>query len=403
MIAKIFPSSAHGTVNAPPSKSMAHRLLICAAMSDGVSTVRGISNCDDVSATVDCLTSLGAIIKADGDIYTVTGADMHTAAPGRVLMCHESGSTLRFIIPLAMISGNTVRLRGASSLMSRPMSVYEELFSEREASFCKNGDTVTVSGPLSAGEYIVRGDVSSQFITGLLFALPLLDGDSVIKILPPFESKSYIDLTLIALHKFGIDVSFSDELTICIKGNQRYKPCSVTVEGDYSGSAFTDALGIFSNGVQVLGLDENSFQGDRVYKDFYKELQAGTPTLNIENCPDLGPVLFALAAALNGAEFLGTARLKIKESDRAAVMAEELKKLGAKIEIFENSVTVKKSSLHAPSKPIYGHNDHRVVMSMAVLLSLFGGEIHGADAVKKSYPAFFDDIKKLGIKVELYD
>ncbi len=403
MKVEIKKSRANGKVYAPTSKSMAHRLLICAALSDSKSVIRGITPCEDVLATVDVLSALGAKISHKDDIYTVEGCNMRTTSARDTLFCRESGSTLRFIIPLASLSGNEITVSGAPSLMSRPMGVYESIFNERGLLFDKRDGKITLHGSLTAGEYTVRGDISSQFISGLLFALPLLDGNSVIHIIPPFESRSYIDLTLLALKHFGVYAEMPDDRTIKINGNQKYKSGDFTVEGDYSGAAFLDALNAIGSSVEVLGLSENSAQGDKVYRNFYPLLKESTPKIDIENCPDLGPILFTLAAAFNGAEFTGTKRLKIKESDRAATMAKELKKFGADIEIFENSVLVRKANLHAPKETLCGHNDHRVVMSLSVLLTLFGGTIDGAEAVCKSYPDFFRDMKKLGVEATIYD
>ncbi len=403
MRAVIKPSAAHGEITVPTSKSVAHRLLIAAALSSDESKISGITKSEDVLATVDCLRALGATIESDGDCFTVRGRDMRTTAPSEILYCRESGSTLRFIIPIAALSGAKVTLGGTEKLLSRPISVYEKIFEERELLLKKFGKALFIDGPLPSGEYTVDGNVSSQFITGLLFALPLTDGDSVIKIIPPFASESYVDLTIDALEKFGVKVHFEDELTIKIAGNQKYSGANVSVEGDYSAGAFIEAMNLFGSRVEALGLSEDSKQGDKAYREFYKLLKEGAPTIDIENCPDLAPILFTVAADNNGATFTSTARLKIKESDRAEAMANELKKFGADIEIFENSVTVKKSTLHAPSEVLLSHNDHRVVMSLSVLASKYGGTIEGAEAVKKSYPDFFGDIKNAGIEVELYD
>ena len=403
MKAVIKPSRAQGTVCAPASKSIAHRMLICAALSDGVSHISGITPCDDVLATVGCLSALGAKIKADGDSYTVRGCNMRKSAPTDLLYARESGSTLRFIIPIAALSGAKCVISAADSLLKRPLSVYDNIFSEKGIMFSKNDRLIHVDGPLPSGEYTIMGNVSSQFITGLLLALPLTDSDSVIKITPPFESRSYVLLTLDAMRQFGVNAYFEDELTLRIPGGQKYIPTDTSVEGDYSGAAFIDALSALGHNIAVSGLKESSAQGDRVYRSLFPLLSQGTPDIDISDCPDLGPVLMALAAALNGATITGTARLKIKESDRASAMASELGKLGADITVLENSVIIKKTPLHPPGEPIYGHNDHRVVMSLAVLLTLLGGEIDGAEAVNKSYPAFFDDIKKLGIEVALHD
>ncbi len=404
MRVEIKPARACGKIKVPPSKSMAHRLLICAAMAEGESTVRGISSCEDVSATLDCISALGVRYERQGDDIRVFGIDFSSAKPPAcALNCRESGSTIRFLIPPALLSGNTVKFSGASSLMKRPMGIFEELCAERGMKFLKSGDTIELSGALSGGDFKIAGNVSSQFISGLLFALPICKEDSRIHITAPIESRSYINMTISALACFGIFADWKNGDTIFIKGGQKYKPSDVTVEGDYSGAAFPDALNLFSGDVKLSGLNESSLQGDRVYVELFRLLDAGAPTINIADCPDLAPILFAIAAAKHGATFTGTKRLKIKESDRASAMAEELLKLGCVLEIFDDSVTVCKSELHSPKEPIFGHNDHRIVMAMAVLLSTLGGEILGAEAVKKSYPEFFRHLKALGIEVTEYE
>lgn len=403
MRAIIKPGAAHGEIKAPTSKSVAHRLLIAAALSESKSVISSVTKSEDVLATLDCLKALGAKIKIKGDTVTVLGRDMRTTAPSDILHCRESGSTLRFIIPIAALSGAKVALTGAEKLLSRPLSVYEKIFDDRELLLKRIGNLLFIDGPLPSGEYEIDGNVSSQFISGLLFALPLTDGDSVIRIIPPFASRSYVDLTVDALEKFGVKVYFDDEYTIKIPGNQHYIGISESVEGDYSGAAFPDALNFFGSDVSVSGLNEASKQSDRVYRELYKRISEGTPKIDIENCPDLAPILFTLAADNNGAVFTSTKRLKIKESDRAATMAAELKKFGADIEVLEDSVIINKSKLHPPREMLLGHNDHRVVMSLATLATKYGGEIDGAEAVSKSYPDFFTDIKNAGIEVELYD
>lgn len=394
---KINKGTACGIINAPPSKSMAHRLLICAAMCDGESTVRGISSCEDVLATLDCLGALGVEYKRVGDDVTVYGKDPKAMRPSEPLKCRESGSTLRFMIPIAMRSEQTAIFYGAKSLMSRPMSIYEDLCRERALTYISDGDSIVVKGPLNGGEFTLPGNVSSQFISGLLFALPTASEDSIIRILPPIESRSYIDLTIDALSIFGVSAEWQDEHTIFIRGNQKYTPSDVSVEGDYSGAAFPEALALFGGEVTVNGLRPDSIQGDRVYKKYYDMLVRGVPTIHIGDCPDLGPVLFAIAAAKNGGIFTGTRRLKIKESDRAAAMAEELKKFGTSVSVYDDTVVIYPAEFHAPTEALYGHNDHRIVMALSILLTLTGGIIDGAEAVSKSYPAFFENLATLGI------
>ncbi|MBR7117445.1 MAG: 3-phosphoshikimate 1-carboxyvinyltransferase [Clostridia bacterium] len=388
---------------APPSKSMAHRLLISAALADGISTVRGISDCEDVRATLDCLSALGVKFTEDGDTVTVHGIDPRKATPTSQLCARESGSTLRFIIPIALLSGKTTMFSGAGRLMSRPMTVYEDICRELGLAFIADGESITVRGPLTGGTYTVLGNISSQFISGLLFALPCLPDNSRIKIIPPLESRSYIDLTISALSCFGVKAVWEDDYTIFISGNQRYTPTDITVEGDYSGAAFPDALNLFGGEVEVLGLDPESIQGDRVYKKYFELLKLGTPTIHIGDCPDLGPILFAIAAAKCGGIFSGTERLRLKESDRIAAMAEELSKFGTALSVYDDKVVVYPADFKKPTEPIMSHGDHRIVMAMAVLLTTVGGVIEGAEAVKKSYPSFFSDLSMLGIEVEEYD
>lgn len=399
MKAVFTPSKAHGSVTAPPSKSMAHRMLICAGLSAGESVVRNLAFSEDVKATVACLRALGARIRLDGDTAYVSGADVRQKKiQSAELPCNECGSTLRFMIPLCMLSGDEYTLTGSRYLLNRPLSVYEAIAENQGLLFEKAGDHLTVSGQLKSGIYEVAGNISSQFISGLLFALPLLDGDSEIRLLPPVESKPYIDMTLSALRDFGITVIENDDSCL-IEGGQRYRPTDITVEGDYSNAAFFEALNEVGADVSVKGLRADSLQGDRIYKILYKKINSGDSPIDIADCPDLGPVLFAVAAAKGKTVFTGTRRLRIKESDRAAAMREELQKLGVSVDIGENTVTVHGGTLRAPNEAINSHGDHRIVMAMSVLLTVTGGTIFGAESVGKSFPDFFDRLKDLGVNV----
>lgn len=399
MIACFKPAALCGSIDAPPSKSMAHRYLIGAALSGQNCTLRGIDYSEDILATIDCLEALGAKITTDNDTVTVEPDDfMQVGNP--VLSCRESGSTLRFFIPLALCLGKTVTLTGSERLMERPLLVYEEICREKGFAFKKDKNSVTLCGKLESGCYKIRGDISSQFITGLIFALVYLGKDSKIEIEPPFESRSYVNLTISALASFGIDVSFTDDLTLEIKGSKT-RSFSGKIEGDYSNAAFLDAFNHLDSKIRINNLNPASLQGDRVYAEYFDKISNGTPTLDISDCPDLAPVLFALAALKNGAVFVGTDRLKIKESDRGLAMHEELKKLGGGLVFGNNSITVPKQELRYTEETLDGHNDHRIVMALSVILSKTGGKIAGAEAIKKSYPKFFEDIISLGAKVEL--
>ena len=399
----ILPCRAVGSISAPPSKSMAHRLLICAALSEGRSVIRGISESEDVRATLDCLSALGADCRIEGDCVTVEGIDPTIAVPRKSLCCRESGSTLRFLIPVALLSGRKVNFVCEPSLARRPMEIYCGLSAEKNFLFAQDGQSITVQGPLSAGEYRVAGNISSQFISGLLFALPLCRGDSIIRLIPPIESRSYIELTLSALRTFGVEAEWQDRETLRVRGGQRYLSQDTMVEGDYSNAAFLDALNLLGGEVAVTGLSPNSLQGDRVYRNYFERLKQKNAVLNIEDCPDLGPILFAMAAVLHGATFTGTRRLSIKESDRATAMAQELAKCGVGVRIYEDSVMIENGSLHAPIEPFDGHNDHRIVMATAILCTLLGGSVRGAEAVKKSFPDFFVSLKRLGVEVQEHE
>ncbi len=399
MNAKITPCTLQGTIDAPPSKSMAHRYLIGAALSGERCTLSGVDYSEDILATIDCLNALGAEIRTNANVVSIDSKNfMKVETP--VLECRESGSTLRFFIPLALCLGREVTLKGSTRLLERPLGVYEDLCKENGFLFRKSADSVTVCGSLTSGTYQVKGDISSQFITGLLLALVYRNEASEIKIIPPFESRSYVNLTLSALQSFGADVSFKDEYTLAVKPS-KLRGFSGRIEGDYSNAAFLDAFNLLGSEITVNNLKSDSLQGDRVYKDYFEKLEQATPTLDISDCPDLGPVLFAVAALKNGAAFTGTDRLKAKESDRGAAMHEELLKLGGGLLFGDNTITVPKQTLQYCGSALDSHNDHRIVMALSVILSKIGGEISGIEAVKKSYPNFFCDILTLGAEVEI--
>ncbi|MBR5538043.1 MAG: 3-phosphoshikimate 1-carboxyvinyltransferase [Clostridia bacterium] len=399
MKAVIKPSTARGAVAAPASKSMGHRALICAGLSGGPCRVEGILPSEDMLATLDCLSALGVEYDWQGDTVTLRGGSPFTS-PKEPVCCRESGSTLRFFVPLFLLGKQKVTLTGKGRLLERPLEVYQNLCRERTLLFGRDEDKLYVRGPFQPGLYTVPGDVSSQFVSGLLFALPLLEAGSVISITPPVESRPYIEMTRQIQKLFGVESVWTDENTLRVFGAQEYQPRDVRVEGDWSNAAFLEGFNLLGGAVQVENLIEDSLQGDKIYREYYKMLQNGCPTLDISQCPDLGPVLMALAAAGNGATLTGTRRLALKESDRAAAMAEELAKLGVACVVGEDTVTVPGGQLKAPQVPLDGHNDHRVVMALTLLLTRVGGEMEGAQAVAKSFPGFFDSIRSLGISVE---
>ncbi len=397
MIVKIKKSKADGTIIAPPSKSMAHRAIICGALSSG-SEIKNIEFSNDILATLDCINALGANVEKSDNFIKVGNLNPFKCSE-TTLCCRESGSTLRFMIPLCMLSGAKITLFGSGRLFLRNLEVYEQIANNSGIEFEKSENSVTVCGKLKSGDYKVQGDISSQFISGLLFALPLLDGDSSLEITGEYESEPYVDLTIKALNDFGVKIKKQGRIyKIC--GNQKYLPSNVMVEGDYSNAAFLDGFNLLGGNVKVDGLDSSSLQGDRIYKKMYEELKCGKKEFDLSNCPDLAPVMFALSARFGGAYFTGTKRLKIKESDRAEAMALELKKFGISVDVGENDVTVHGGELKEPSETLCGHNDHRIVMALSLLCSVTGGSINDAESVSKSYPDYFSKVKSLGIVVE---
>ncbi len=400
MIVNIIPSKAKGNIWAPTSKSMAHRDLICAAFTSG-SEILGDFNSRDIKATLGCLKAMGAKVTETENGIIIGGLNPYAPKVSNKLFCDESGSTLRFLIPLCLISGEEITLKGSQRLFERPLSVYEELCAATGLEFEKGKDYVTLKGPLKSGTYKVAGNISSQFISGLLFSLPLLEGDSVIEIDGSAESLSYIKLTLKALEDFGIRIISEGESTLIIPGNQSYCSKELSVEGDFSNAAFFEALNILGGNVTIENLPKTSFQGDRVYKELFLELSQKNTTIDITDCPDLAPILFVVAAAKHGATFTGTARLKIKESDRAVAMQQELSKFGARVIVGDNTVVVEKTELCKPKEMLCAHNDHRIVMALSILCTILGGTIEDAEAVAKSYPLFFKDLASLGIEMKV--
>ena len=398
MKVEIRPSQASGTVAAPPSKSLTHRALIAAALAPGTGTIKNVSPSEDIMATMDCLRVLGARIDFEENRAVVTGLSRDSIPDGAVLPCRDSGSTLRFLIPLALTSGKRITFTGSKRLFSRPLTVYEDIC-RRQGLFFEHGETsLTVQGVLSPGEYDVPGDVSSQFVSGLCYALSLLDRASRVALKPPVESRPYLEITQHLLADYGVQVSIQGD-QILIPGKQVYLPRDYSIEGDWSNAAFPDALNLLGGSVEVTGLPDITCQGDRVYPRYFAALSQGTPTLDLSDCPDLGPVCFALSAALNGATFTGIRRLRLKESDRVAAMTEELAKFGVNALVTDDTVFIPGNQLHAPAGHLSGHNDHRIVMALAVLASQTGGVISDAEAVNKSYPAFWHDLENLGIQL----
>lgn len=399
MKVKILPSKTSGEVSAPPSKSFAHRYLIGSVLSRGKCVINNIADSDDISATLSCIEQLGGSETKDGNIVTVIPTN-EKQIENAVFDCKESGSTLRFFIPVVLATGaKNCTFLGSERLLARGIKEYEKLFENSDVKIKSDEKSIEVNGTLSAGNYEISGEVSSQYTTGMLFALSRLSGKSTLKITGNAESRAYVDMTIKVLKDFGADITETEKNFFEINGKGRLSPGEFTVEGDWSNAAFLIALSRLLGTISVSGLNENSVQGDRFCTAAFDALDGENAEIDLKDCPDLAPILFSYAAYKNGGKFINTRRLRVKESDRANVMAEELKKFGANVKVYENSVEIEKTQLKPPIVPLCGHNDHRIVMALSVLAAVFGAEIDGAEAVNKSYPDFFRVIKKAGVNV----
>lgn len=399
MKVKILPSKTSGEVSAPPSKSFAHRYLIGSVLSRGKCVIKNIADSDDISATLSCIEQLGGSVTKDGNTVTVIPTN-EKQIENAVFDCKESGSTLRFFIPVVLATGaKNCTFFGSERLLARGIKEYEKLFENSDVTINSDKKSIEVNGTLSAGNYEISGEVSSQYTTGMLFALSGLSGKSTLKITGNAESRAYVDMTIKVLKDFGADIAETEKNFFEINGKGRLSPGEFTVEGDWSNAAFLIALSRLVGTISVSGLNENSVQGDRFSSVAFDALDGENAEIDLKDCPDLAPILFAYAAYKNGGKFTNTRRLRVKESDRANVMAEELKKFGANVKVYENCVEIEKTQLKPPIVPLCGHNDHRIVMALSVLAAVFGAEIDGAEAVNKSYPDFFRVIKKAGVNV----
>lgn len=392
----VYPGKLKGRVQVPASKSMAHRLLIAAALADRPTEIEISALNNDISATMNCLEALGAKIEGDSDTYTVTPAG--SVPRGCTLDCMESGSTLRFLLPVAAALGTDALFTGRGRLPERPNIALTEAMKAHGADIDRDLLPMRVSGNLVPGMWELPGNVSSQYITGLMFALPLLEDDSEIRLTTALESASYIEITIRALSRFGIRIHRT-ETGWHIPGGQKYiSPGSIRVEGDWSAAAFWLAANRMGSEIEVSGLDPDSAQGDRVVE---KLLCA--PFINASDTPDLVPAL-AVCAALQPHETVitGAARLRIKESDRLSAIGNMLTNLGTSVKVTEDGLIIAgKNALKGGS--VNGMNDHRIVMAAAVAATCAEEPvtITGAEAVEKSYPDFFRDFEKLGGKIHV--
>ena len=419
---KLDPSDLKGNIKIPPSKSLCHRAIICACLSEGESVIEDFVMSEDMVATIGGMRVLGASIEEQPDMQQgnsrlkITGGCRKTAD---YIDCIESGSTIRFLIPLALLDRGRITFDGRGKLKTRPLGIYKKIFDAQGIKYIHENDTLplTVEGMLKSGEYELEGNISSQFITGLMFALPLLKGDSRITVTTELESKGYVDLTLDMLRRYGIEIENRDYREFMIKGNQKYSRTDYRVEGDFSQAAFWIVAATIGNGLECNNLNLESLQGDRVILDIVREMggrfEAKGDTLSVlksdtrgtvidaSQCPDLVPVLAVLASVSHGqTRIINAARVRIKESDRLRAISEELRKLGADIEELEDGLIIN-GVQKLRGAEVDSWNDHRIAMALAVASTRCESPvtIRNSSAVNKSYPGFWKDFESLGGKI----
>ena len=394
-IINIKKSIAKGDITPPPSKSMSHRIIIASCLSRGICEVDNILLSKDIEATINICKNLGANIEINNNKLLIDSTNFLINVNNNVLDCYESGSTLRFFIPVCLLNNKKYVFIGSDVLMSRPLDEYKKLCKENDFLFDLNDNKLTIQGELKNGTYHISSSVSSQFATGLMFALSFLEGDSKIIFDGEINSSSYILMTISILKEYGIDIEFiNNEITI---KNSKFIIKNNIVESDMSNAAFLDAFNYIGGSVNLLNINPNSLQGDKEYKQIFDKLNIGYCEIDIKNIPDLAPIIIALASLKSGCTLIHTNRLKIKESDRGLAMKEELHKCNINIDILDDKIIVNKNDIKKPVVNLLSHNDHRIAMAISVLLSYVGGNLEGYEAVSKSYPNFYEDIKSLGV------
>lgn len=409
----IIPAPLKGSIDIPASKSLCHRAIIAAAMAKGTSIINNIVLSEDILATINAVQVLGAKVTLFQGKAIITGTSFQ-GIQNSTIDCKESGSTLRFIIPLGLLTGSEISYIGSGNLCNRPLDPYIEIFKEQEIKFSSQKLPMNIKGELKHGAFKLKGNISSQFITGLMFALPTLQGDSTIHILGDLESKAYIDLTLDSLNSFGIHIDNNNYKSFFIKGRQSYKATPYTVEGDYSQAAFWIAAGLLGQKVACSSISNDSKQGDKAFIDIMigcggqinlsnGSITASKSQLNafdadVSQYPDIAPILAVVAALSHGTSHItGASRLRLKECDRLMAISTELNKLGAEVyENEDNLVIIGKQYLKGGEVDSWG--DHRIAMALSIASQKCTNPItiKNSAVVSKSYPGFFEDFIKLG-------
>ena len=407
-----------GEVTPPPSKSILHRYIIASSLAKGISKIENISYSDDIIATIEAMKKLGAKIEKKDNYLLIDGSktfDKKYLNNNAEIDCNESGSTLRFLFPLSIVKKNKISFKGKGKLFKRPLNSYFENFDKYKIKYSYiNENEILLDGELKSGEYEIDGNISSQFITGLLFSLPLLNENSKIIIKGKLESSSYIDITLDCLNKFGINIIKNSYKEFIIKGNQNYKSGNYQVEADYSQIAFFLVANSIGSNIKINGLNTNSLQGDKKIIDFISQIDNWNKKekliLDGSETPDIIPILSLKACtSKKEIEIVNIARLRIKESDRLRAIVKELSKLGFDLLEKEDSILInsrKDFNKIINNSPVYlsSHSDHRIAMTIAIASTYYDGEIilDNLDCIKKSYPNFWEVFLSLGGKIYEY-
>ena len=407
-----------GEVSPPPSKSILHRYIIGSSLAKGISKIENISFSNDIIATIEAMKKLGAKIEKKDNYLLIDGSktfDKKYLNNNAEIDCNESGSTLRFLFPLSIVKKNKISFKGKGKLFKRPLNSYFENFDKYKIKYSYiNENEILLDGELKSGEYEIDGNISSQFITGLLFSLPLLNENSKIIIKGKLESSSYIDITLDCLNKFGINIIKNSYKEFIIKGNQNYKSGNYQVEADYSQIAFFLVANSIGSNIKINGLNTNSLQGDKKIIDFISQIDNWNKKekliLDGSETPDIIPILSLKACtSKKEIEIVNIARLRIKESDRLRAIVKELSKLGFDLLEKEDSILInsrKDFNKIINNSPVYlsSHSDHRIAMTIAIASTYYDGEIilDNLDCIKKSYPNFWEVFLSLGGKIYEY-
>ncbi len=412
---KITPTKLKGIVQVPPSKSLAHRAIICASLAKGVSRIDNIEYSKDIQATIKAMKSLGTKIEEFENYLIIDGTTTFTKQNSEI-DCEESGSTLRFMVPISIVEENKVHFVGRGNLGKRPLDTFYEIFEHQNIGYMYKKDVLDlyVIGKLKPDHYIIPGNISSQFITGLLFALPLLKGDSIIEITSTLESKGYIDLTLQMLSQYGIKIINNDYKSFVVMGNQEYQAHDYRVEADFSQAAFYLVAGAIGNDVVLTDLNLNSLQGDKATLSILEAMGAkinvvsdgikvtgenlSATQVDASQCPDVIPVVsVALALAQGKSEVINAKRLRIKECDRIIATSSQLNELGGSVVELSDSMTIRGVSEFVGGN-CSSFADHRIAMMLAIATTRCNQSviIDNMECVEKSYPSFWEDYQSLG-------